>query len=377
MSASFRKSELPTRRQILAGTFSASALALVTAAAEPAVRQLPEADCPRCGGLGRLPLKDAKPWVWVKGTAPPKWEAAVGEQFCPLCQMESDASSLSGELKEQWDDALENNRQWEQRTGWKLACVVTRHATVHTQLAAAQAKAVGTALETLTLQLKRITSSLLLATTRPDTLELVLLLEKPSWEAFRKIMEGLYTPQQLGESWTSAKLLNAYDHRATPHLYETQQTLRLRPPACGATFIVARRQLNRATDWRGPFWLTEGFAAYGDYVVHKVNRWFTVYSVKQVPVGDWLAEARKLVAVAQDRPWSEMFQRELRDWEAADHVQTMAMTAFLLEAEPAKFLDYSRRLKSGADPIVALEEGYGGKLGDLEHRWKRWLLARR
>ena len=59
--------------------------------------------------------------------------------------------------------------------------------------------------------------------------------------------------------------------------------------------MVARRQLNNATAGQAPFWLVEGFAAYGDHAVHKLNRWFTVYNVKQVPVGHWLAEARALL----------------------------------------------------------------------------------
>jgi len=222
------------------------------------------------------------------------------------------------------------------------------------------------ALETLTLHLKRITGSLLLTSTRAGTLELVLLWEKSAWDQFRKVMEELYKPQQLGEAWGSAREYNAYDHFLTPHMYETPQSVRTRPPSCGATFIVARRQLNAATDRRAPFWLAEGFAAYGDYTVHKVNRWYTVYDVKQVPVGDWMTEARKLAGETKLRAWKEMMKRELRDWEPEDHIQTMAMVAFLLETEPAKFLDVVRRLKSGDDEVAALEDAYRAKRDDLE-----------
>jgi len=364
-----------SRRSFLAGT-------TVFAWAPPCVDHSLRAaasdpHCPRCGGVGRIPLKDAKPLVWIKGTPLPKWDSVVGEQACPLCPPAADAATLAAELKEQFDVAIEKNKQWEERTNGKLALVVTRHAAVHTQLSPAQARPVGMALETLTLHLKRITGSLLLTSTRAGTLELMLLWEKPAWEQFRKVMESLYQPQELGESWGSARDYNAYDHFATPHMYETPQSVRTRPPSCGATFIVARRQLNAATERRGPFWLVEGFAAYGDYVVHKVNRWYTVYDVKHIPIGDWMADARKLAAEARQRTWKEMMKRELRDWEADDHVQTMAMAAFLLESDPPRFLDLARRLKNGDDTLPALEDAYRARLDDLEQRCTRWLLARR
>jgi hypothetical protein len=333
--------------------------------------------CPRCAGVGRIPVVDAKPLVWVKGTPLPRWETAVGQRLCPVCQVAGDSGAIAAELKQQFEDAIEANRHWEERTGWKLACVVTRHAAVHTQLSSAQARAVGMALESLTLQLQRITSSLTLTPTHPDTLGLVLLWEKVSWEKFRKVMEGLYTPQELGNDWGPARDYNAYDHFVTPHVYETPQTIRTRPPTCGATFIAARRQLQTATDRRAPFWLLEGFAAYGDHAVHKVNRWFTVYDIKQVPVGDWLAEAKKLAADSKLRPWREMVQLELRDWESEDRFQTMAIATYLLEAEPVKFLDMVRRLKSGDQGIAALEDAYRVTLDELEQRFTRWLLARR
>jgi hypothetical protein len=351
---------------------SRSALSKAATVSAPA-----DSNCTQCGGLGRVPLKDAKPFVWISGTPLPKPELAVGEQFCPTCQTSSEASALAAEKKQQIESALEKQKTWQVRTGFKLVTVVTRHAMVHTQYTPAHARSVGQAVESLTLHLKKVTGTLHLATTRPDTLELMLLSEKSAWEQFRKVMEELYTPIQLGESWATARQYNAYDHFVTPHMYETTQSIRSRPPACGIVFMVARRQLSLAANWKVPFWLAEGFAAYGDHVVHKVNRWFTVYQVKQVPVGDWMAEARKLAAEARHRPWNEMLKRELREWEATDHVQTMAMAGFLLESEPVKFLDLLKRLKAGDQEVAALEDAYRVKVDELEQRWVRWMLARR
>jgi hypothetical protein len=336
-----------------------------------------DSNCPRCGGIGRIPLLTEKPFVWLKGTPLPKLDGFIDEQHCPICQTGGDKGQLVTDFKARIDGALDANKKWEERTGWKLACVVTRHAAIHTQLKTTDARAVGTAVETLMAHLKRTSTSLALASTRPDEFGLVQLWEKASWEAFRKVMESMYSLQQLGPAWTSAREVNAYDHVEVPHTYETPQTIKTRPPSCGAVFITTRRQLQLAADWRAPFWLAEGFSAYGDNVVHKLNRWFTVYHPRQVPVGDWMVDARKLVAEKKQRPWKAMFKRELVDWEAADHIQTMSMAAFLFESEPAKFLGYLKRLRGDEQELTALEEAYGASPDEVEQRWGRWVTTKK
>jgi len=234
------------------------------------------------------------------------------------------------------------------------------------------------AIENLTLHLKRITGSLALTPARPDRYEQILLWERPAWDHFREVMESLYSPQELGEAWGSARQLNSYDHYVTQHLYETPETVRHRPPTCGPVFLAARRQMELATDRRAPLWLTEGFAAYGDHAIHKLNRWYMLYDKDQAPpIGDWLAEARKLAARDRLRSWPQVFNRELRDWQPADYVQTMAITAYLLESEPARFLDFTRLLAAGEPDAAALEDAYKAPLDKLELLCSRWLLARR
>jgi len=365
------------RRKFLSIAFAAGCVAKSGAGRQPAAASMPDPDCPRCGGAGRIPVKDSKPFVWLKGTPQPKWETAVGELSCPVCQTGIAPGAVGLEFKEAVDAGLEKNKQWEERTGWKLNCVITRHAVVHTQLTPTQARTVGNALEMITLHIKRITDSLVLTPTRPDNFELIMLWEKASWEQFRKVLEGLYTLEQLGGSWYSARNLGAYDHIEVPHMYDTPQTLRTRPPSCGAVFLATRRQVRLASDWKAPFWLYEGFGAYGDNVVHKLNRWYIVYDVTEVPVGDWLADAAKLAGRSKLRPWAQMVERELRDWTPDDHVQTSAMAAFLFESQPAKFIDLIRRLKRGEKEVAALEEAYGAKLDEIDSRFSRWLIARR
>lgn len=360
------------RREWVAGLVAAG-IAARLGGDEPTLAEPNRSDCSQCGGLGRLPRADAKPWVWTEGQSQPKWAEALGETWCPVCQADAQPAALVEELKQRFDAAVKNHRTWEERTGFKLLSVVTRHAALCTQLPLKQAREVGSALEKLTLHLKRVAGSLAITPTRPDHFEMILLFERPSWDAFRKVMEGLYTPQQLGEAWFSAQRLNAYDHRVTPHLYETKETLRVRPPSCGATFLLARRLMTVAAGGRSPLWLSEGFAAHSDALVHGINRWASVYAGEQIPVGDWLEQARRLVARGQAIPWTDVFQASLRDWREEHHYQTLAMVAFLFETEPAKFLRFLSRLQSREKAPVALASAYNRSLADLELRWAEWL----
>jgi hypothetical protein len=363
------------RRTVLAAT--AASVGLCSFAAGQSQSEQGDPDCSKCSGIGRIPIADARPFVWTLGTALPRLETIVGEQFCTICRPAGDATQLVSEVQQYIDAAVEKHKQWEERTGWNLVGVMTRHATVHSQLTVSQTQQVGTALETLLFHLKTLTGSLVLANTRPDTLELMHLWEKKSWDKFRKVMEGLFTLQELGPSWASAAQLNAYDHVAIAHTLEAQTTLRTRPPPCGAVFMAGRRQLNLATHWRAPFWLSEGFSSYCDHVVHKVNRWCTVYGAKLVPPGNWMAVAAKLAADRKEHAWTQMRQRELMDWDANDHAQTMGVVAFLLESAPTNFLDFLKRLKFGEHEDAALEQAYNVSLEELEQRHSRWIVARR
>jgi hypothetical protein len=374
-----------SRRALLAGSAALCCLgdlrlpktaAGAEAGADDSLYPPPNPKCLRCGGIGRVPLSDAKPFVWLKGAAHPRWETMVGEQFCPECQKNVDPAVLAEEARQYFEAALEKHVHWEHETGWKLACVITRNVVIHTQLSTSQAKTVGLAVEAAILHIKRLTSSLALASSRPDKFGIMMLWERASWDKFRTVMERLYTPEQRGAEWAPARDYNAYDHYEMPHMYETPQTARNRPPSCGATFLTMRRQLQLAANSNLPFWLLEGFAAYGDNAVHKVNRWYSVYDVKQIAVGNWLTDARKLAGDGKLRPWNEMMKRELSEWEWEDHVQTMAMAAFLLESEPLRFLDLIRRLKAGDNLTPALESAYRATTDELDQNCTRWLVAR-
>src|SRR4051812_48203049 len=95
-----------SRRSWLASVVVASCAVRAAAGQENAAQEKPSGEgpdpnCPRCGGLGRIPMDGAKPFVWTKGSPLPKWDSAAGERFCPTCQTQADAALLAAHFKEQ------------------------------------------------------------------------------------------------------------------------------------------------------------------------------------------------------------------------------------------------------------------------------------
>ena len=88
-----------SRRGFLAG----AATIAYTASSIAAQHRPPRPPIPiaRAVADGRIPLLDARPFVWIKGTPRPTGHAAVGEQFCPVCQSGEDAAELAVEAKAQ------------------------------------------------------------------------------------------------------------------------------------------------------------------------------------------------------------------------------------------------------------------------------------
>jgi hypothetical protein len=68
-----------------------------------------------------------------------------------------------------------------------------------------------------------------------------------------------------------------------------------------------------------------------------------------------------------------MIKRELRDFEPGDYPQSLGMVAFLLDSEPAKFLQLVRLIRQGKDCQAALEEAYGKDLAAVAQACAKWL----
>jgi hypothetical protein len=339
------------------------------------------ADCRRCRGLGLVPKTAAKPFVFAEGQAAFRpADAAIG-QPSPLCQADGQAARLAAEAvaaaQREHERVLTQHAQWEERLGEKLLLVQTRHAAIHTQLKPADAKRAGEAVEQMTQKLARLAGSLAIVPTRPSGYAQIILWGEPAWRKFREVMEKLYTPEQLGGEWQNAGKGMMYDHIEVPHLYLTPKIVREAPAEYFAVKLAATRQVWVASGGRPPAWLIEGFAGYAQAVVLDSARVFTIYALDRGPKKPvTLADTARGAAAGQFRPWDKLLARELRDFETSDYVQSLAMTAFLFEDQPAKFISFVERLAQGEPAMAALEESYGQTASDLEAACSKWLARR-
>jgi hypothetical protein len=336
-------------------------------------------DCLRCRGGGLVPHKDRGGYIFVEGVAPFKPELAAAGEPCPICRPLVGKEELVSAEKARHSALLDEHRQWEERTGWKLVLVQTRHAAAHTLLKASEAMKVGQSLDTLAQQLQKL-GGLALVPTRPETFGLVLLWEKETWTKFRAVMQTLFEPQELGDEWGLARDYNSYDHFAVPHMYESPQTIRQRPPSYGAVYLLARRQLltlargRKAPSFQPPNWLVEGFACYGQQMTMGDVRWFSVYDPSRAPpIGNWQQQVRRLAVEGKLALWKGLLDRHLRDFTPADYSQSLGMVAFLLHEDAGRFIDLCGQLPAAANGQEALEAAYKKPLADLEAAAQLWL----
>jgi len=333
-------------------------------------------DCKDCGGLGFLPLKNRKPYFHVEGQPLPKAADAVPHRYCPTCQAGKDDKDLVAEQTERFKTALDGHQKWEKETGFNLLRVETRHVEVHGQFPLPEAIKIGQAFESLAAHLQSLTGTMELTQTRPESYEIVALLEKPAMEHFRTVLEKIYTVEKLGEHWGLTKGVPAVDGFPLPFFYQTAADTKNRPYAHGICFLGGRKQVRVATNERAPRWLQEGFAEYCEFAGMKANLWRTVYNENPPPpLGSWAQQVRQLALAKQLRSWPEQMKRELRDYDARDYLQTFGMVAFLLQSDPQKFLALTRKLRTGLAEEKALEESYAMAIPALEAACVKWLAA--
>ncbi len=340
-------------------------------------------DCKTCRGLGMIPIKekDRKTYVYVEGAALPKPEDAVAVAWCDQCQADQKPEQLVEWEAERLKTITEVHKKWEDAFGAKFVYVETRHATLHTLRDARESLQMGQAIEALCAHLQKLTGTLELTLSRPHMYNLFVLWEKAAWGRYRTAAEKLYTPEQLGQSWSIARELAGYDHGEIPHFYETPLTARDRPCINGVLSFFGARQVNLASGFqRSAPWLREGFAAYSEYIVLKNVRWFSVYdAANSPPLGDSLVETRKLAQAGGLRRLGEFLKREIRVYEAGDYTQAFSLVYFLLNDAPMKFLDFCKLMREDKDKDVdaALPEAYGMQIGEIERRWGNWALNAR
>ncbi|WP_425615600.1 hypothetical protein NA78x_005525 [Anatilimnocola sp. NA78] len=355
----------------------AAAFSLATVASVPiSAQEAPKNDCPDCGGLGFLPLKNRRPYFHVEGQPAPKAADAVPHRFCPKCQANRNQQELVDEQTARLKTARDSHQKWEKETNLQLTRVETRHVVVHTQMPSPECVKMAQGFENLVGHLQNLTGSMELTCTRPESYEQMCFVGSEPYEHFRSVMEKLYSLEERGPSWSVGRGLVAFDHTLMAFFYETPQTMKLRPPVHGVCFMGGRKQLNVATNYRAPRWLSEGFAEYCEFAALKKNLWRSVYNQNEGPKpGDWVSQLRELFAANRLRPWVEQTIRQLEDWDARDYLQSFGMVAFLLQTEPKKFLRCTRQLKAGVVAEKALEEAYETSIAKLDTEFGRWLQA--
>lgn len=324
-----------------------------------------------------VPLKNRKPYVFVEGMPDPKPQQSVPGELCPKCHPDEKAEALVEVEVQRLKTHGDFHKSWERKCNRPFVYVETRHGSFHTLLDARESLKIGNAIEALCTHLQKLTGSLELTLTRPDNYNLFVLWERASWDGFRATLEKHLTPEQLGPNFAIAREMHGYDVWETPHFYETPLTARTRPPVHGALSFFGRRQIVTATQ-NCPVWLSEGFAAYSEYVVLRNVRWYSIYDANNPPeLGDSLAVIRRLANAGKLRRFEKFLPRQLSEYEPADYPQAFSLVYYLLNKAPAKFLDFARLLRGGASGAEALEDGLDTKLATLEGEWGKWALNAR
>jgi len=336
----------------------------------------PQADCPACRGLGIVPLKPLRPYVHVEGSPAPKPQNTIRCRYCPKCQPDRDPQTLVQAEAERLKTAGRKHLEWERKTGWNLVRVETHHVTIHAQLPPAEARRAAMAVEMMTAHLQQLTKSMELTPTRPDNCEIIILWEKANYLRFLKLMEPQWAAE-AGKLWAMLPQMGGWTSGQTSFFYQVAGSDQ--PPAHMAVHLAASRQLLAATGHRAPTWLYEGFAAYCEYAVLRKNLVHSVhYSSGDVRIGpNWPWEIRRFAAAGRLRPWKDLLARDLADYQAVDYLSAYAIVAFLINTDPAGFLDFVRNVREGLDGRTALEKAYGKSVEQLQARWLRWLSGRR
>jgi hypothetical protein len=324
-------------------------------------------------GLGILPLDPPRVYIHVEGEPVPTAEQAVRSRYT---DPDKDSTPLVEAEKARLAKAGELHLEWEKQLGYNLVRVETHHMLLHAQLPAAKAKQVGMALEAMKLHLQKLTGSMLLTPTRPEKDEIVIVLGKDMYTRLLGVIEKKH-PNSLGKNWHLMKSVSAGTVEQTSFFYYINGANSV-PPAHMAVFQTASRSIRRATNYRAPAWFNEGFSAYCENAVLKRNLVHSIaYQNKDLKLSpDWAVAARQLAAANRLKPWNNIIQVELRDYEIEHHVQSYAMVAWLIQSDPQKFQELTLEFAQGKGSQEALEKVYGQPLEKIQNAWLAWLTGR-
>jgi len=320
-------------------------------------------------GLGILPLEKPAPFVHVEGMPAPKPEDCVRSRWA---DPDKDPQRLIDAEAQRLLTAGERHKELEQKFAPGLVRVETHHVVVHAQFAPAEAQKIGLSLEALKVHLHTLTGSMLLTPLRPDGDELIIAADKPSYLRLLKVMEA-ENAGNLGDSWhLMPQVAGGTVGRSSVTFVQPQPEL---TPHM-AVAMIAGRSIAVASKGRAPYWLRTGFSAYGENIVFGKNLTSSVkYQLNERPLDDdWALAAKRLAAAGVLKPWNDIMGLDLQDYGPVDHVQSYAMTAFLLQSDPQKFLDMTELMAGGTEPAAAIAKAYGKPIEELQQVWLQWLV---
>ncbi|MGD0091171.1 MAG: hypothetical protein ABSE73_14740 [Planctomycetota bacterium] len=376
----------------LAAENPAAALRIAPRAGEPAAR------CAQCLGTGYLPIFPGHAYIHFAKDPIPNVLEAVPWGYCPKCQTKANPAQLiQAEAQRLRDDKAKANQQtYEQTSRLKFLRAETQHITLYMQVADApqregarpavtkpgetrrveerahtELKEVAAALEQLKMHLELATRTTVLSQTRPDTHEMLILWDVPSYNI---AIDGLLTQSSADDKVLARKAAGVNGrHRAFFNSYLGEPAIP-RPTKHMALFMLGQMLMLEAIDGKTYPWLTEGFGAYCEHAVTKQNLCYSFeYELNEIHFGsNWDADMRRVARETKLKPWRQIFTLDLGGAKPADYLAFYSIVSFLMSDAP-RFALFTLEVRNGSDCATALEKSYGRKLEDLQSMWANWV----
>jgi hypothetical protein len=330
----------------------------------------PDKNCGTCYGIGFIPHSPHRPYVHIEGQPAPNPAAAVPWRHCNKCQKERKPQELIDAETQRLKEAMSGHLRWENRTGWPMLRMETRHVTIHGQLPPEVAVRQGQAANELVAYLQRRTRGVVLTQTRPDTHEILFCWDEPQWMRMIQICQGLpefrqdwaLVSQTAGYSNAQSSVVRAREGKGVPPEHHTVSDL-------------ARASMYHSTDYQARTWLSIGFAYYCERAILKKNLLHYIeYEPNAQRLGEnWNQEVKKYAQQRKLRLWNDLLELPLRDYDPPDHLGIYMMVAYLFEADPIRFTRMVQMIGRGIDDKAAMEAAYEKTIDELQTGCAKWI----
>ena len=339
----------------------------------------PDPGCPRCLGIGMVPLKLLQPISRKQGDRRDLGKELLGD-CCPECQHQQDPLKFSDDSPALAAAIDEFHRKVEIGIGKKLERFETRYRVVHSELSERETAVVLKAINQFEFKLQQRFGHLLFSNSRRGEDDVLLVRQETYPQAVKLVRTDL---ADFDYPWDHLLRLHAFSvHRYSAALRETKFPKSI---VDKTVFALATKQLGKAALWNEPPWLYSGFGAVMEYEVTRKN---LVY-VSSPPVDqsaqserdlrhapdfaeNWDLQFRRRARAGESRPWEVMFELQFSDYQLIHDLQAKSMVKFLM-SRPDRLTQLVQRLGRKELPLPALENAYGATLKELEGEWKKWV----